>query len=144
MLWEFISKIILNLDKHFKTFWKKNFKVIIEEISKFAKTILVIISLYILRKSNVNRFKNKRLKKISLLNKLNLKVTILKMFKTNVNILQIATLNKLRTRYKNAKIVKITNNIYRLTLYCFRIYFTFSTLTKIVLNNNSKLIEEKF
>jgi len=144
LLWEFISKIILNLDKHFKTFWKKNFKVIIEEISKFAKTILVIISLYILRKSNVNRFKNKRLKKISLLNKLNLKVTILKMFKTNVNILQIATLNKLRTRYKNAKIVKITNNIYRLTLYCFRIYFTFSTLTKIVLNNNSKLIEEKF
>jgi len=144
LLWEFISKIILNLDKHFKTFWKKNFKVIIEEISKFGKTILVIISLYILRKSNVNRFKNKRLKKISLLNKLNLKVTILKMFKTNVNILQIATLNKLRTRYKNAKIVKITNNIYRLTLYCFRIYFTFSTLTKIVLNNNSKLIEEKF
>jgi len=66
------------------------------------------------------------------------------MFKTNVNTLQIATLNKLRTRYKNARIVKITNNMYRLTLYCFQMCLTFSILTKIVLNNDLKLIEKKF
>ena len=96
-----------------------------------------------MRKLNINRFKNKRLKKIFLLNKLNLKVIILKMFKTNVNTLRIATLNELRTRHKNARIVKVANDIYRLTLYRLRMCFTFSTLTKIILNNDLKLIEEK-
>jgi len=65
------------------------------------------------------------------------------MFKTNINTLQITILNKLQTRYKNARIAKITNNIYRLTLYCLRVYSTFSIITKIVLNNNLKLIVYK-
>jgi len=86
--------------------------------------------------------KTKYLKK-SLLNKLSLEVIILKMFKTNINTLQIAILNKLQTRYKNARIAKITDNIYRLTLYCLRVYSTFSIITKIVLNNNLKLIEKQ-
>jgi len=77
------------------------------------------------------------------LNKLSLKVIILKMFKTNVNALQITTLDKFRTHYKNARIIEITNNTYRSTLYCFRMCFTFLTLTKIVLNNNLKLIKKK-
>jgi len=65
------------------------------------------------------------------------------MFKTNIDALRIAILNKFRTRYKNARIVKVANNTYKSTLYCFRIYFTFLTLAKIVLNNNLKLIEKK-
>ncbi len=77
------------------------------------------------------------------LNKLSLKVIISKIFKTNVDALRIATLNKLRTRYKNARIVKVTNDTYRLALYCLRMCFTFLALTKIVLNNNLKLIEKK-
>ncbi len=96
-----------------------------------------------MRKSNASRFKDKKLKKMFSLNKLSLKVTISKMFKTNVNALRIATLNELRTRYKNARIVKVTNDTYRSTLYRFRICFTFLTLTKIVLDNDLKLIEEK-
>ncbi len=88
-----------------------------------------------MRKSNISCFKSKKLKKIFLLNKLSLKVTILKTFKTNVNILRIAILDKLRTYYKNARIVKVANNIYKSMLYYFRIYFMFSTLTKIVLDN---------
>jgi hypothetical protein len=99
--------------------------------------------LYTLRKSNASCFKNKRLKKMFLLNKLNLEVTILKMFKTNVNALRISTLNELRTRHKNARIVKVTNDMYKLTLYYLRVCFTFSTLTKIVLNNDLKLIKKK-
>jgi hypothetical protein len=79
-----------------------------------------------------------------LLNKLSLKVIILKMFKTNINALRIATLNKLRTHYKNARIVKVTNHTYESTLYRLRICFTFSMLTKIILNNDLKLIEKKF
>jgi hypothetical protein len=78
-----------------------------------------------------------------LLNKLSLEVTILKMFKTNVNALRIATLDELRTRYKNAKIVKVANDTYKSTLYRFRMCFTFSTLTKIALNNDLKLIKKK-
>jgi len=77
------------------------------------------------------------------LNKLSLEVTISKMFKTNVNALRIATLDELRMRHKNARIVKVANNTYRSTLYCFRMYFTFSTLTKIALDNDLKLIKEK-
>ncbi len=65
------------------------------------------------------------------------------MFKTNVNALRIATLNEFRTRYKNARIVKVTNDTYKSTLYCFRMCFTFSTLTKIALDNDLKLIEKK-
>jgi len=80
---------------------------------------------------------------MSLLNKLNLEIIISKIYKTNVNVLRIATLNKLRMRYKNAKIVKITNDTYKLTLYRFRMCFTFSTLTKIALDNDLKLIKEK-
>jgi len=68
---------------------------------------------------------------------------ISKTFKTNIDALRTTTLNKLRTHYKNAKIVKIANNIYRSTLYRLRMCFTFSTLTKIVLNNDLKLIEKK-
>jgi uncharacterized membrane protein YesL len=79
-----------------------------------------------------------------LLNKLSLEVIILKMFKTNVNALRIATLDKFRTRHKNARIVKVANDTYKSTLYRFRVCFTFSTLTKIVLNNDLKLIEKKF
>ncbi len=75
--------------------------------------------MYTLRKSNINRFKSQKLKKMFLLNKLSLEVIILKTFKTNVNVLRIATLNKFRTRYKNARIVKVANNTYKLTLYCF-------------------------
>lgn len=75
--------------------------------------------MYTLRKSNINRFKSQKLKKMFLLNKLSLEVIILKMFKTNVNVLRIATLNKFRTRYKNARIVKVANNTYKLTLYRF-------------------------
>ncbi len=66
------------------------------------------------------------------------------MFKTNVNTLRIVTLNELRTHYKNAKIVKVANDTYKSTLYRFRICFTFSTLTKIALDNDLKLIEKKF
>jgi len=72
-----------------------------------------------------------------------LKVTISKMFKTNVNTLRIATLNKFRMRHKNARIEKVTNNTYGLTLYCLRMCFTFLTLTKIALNNDLKLIKKK-
>ncbi len=77
------------------------------------------------------------------LNKLSLKVTILKMFKTNVNALRIAILDELRMRYKNARIVKVANDTYRSTLYRFRMCFTFLTLTKIVLDNDLKLTREK-
>ena len=97
-----------------------------------------------MRKSNINCFKNKIFKKIFLLNKLSLEVTILKTFKTNINTLRITILNRLRTYYKNARIVKIVNNIYRSILYCFRVYSIFSILIKIALNNNLKLIKEKF
>jgi hypothetical protein len=76
------------------------------------------------------------------LNKLSLKVIILKMFKTNVNALRIATLDELRTHHKNAKIVKVANDTYKSTLYCFRMCFTFLTLTKIALDNDLKLIEK--
>jgi len=79
-----------------------------------------------------------------LLNKLSLEIIISKIFKTNVNALRITTLNKLRMRHKNARIIKVTNDIYKLTLYCFRMYFTFLTLTKIALNNDLKLIKKKF
>jgi len=78
-----------------------------------------------------------------LLNKLSLEVIISKIFKTNVNALRIATLNELRTRHKNARIVKITNDTYRSTLYRLRMCFTFLTLTKIILNNDLKLIKKK-
>jgi len=78
------------------------------------------------------------------LNKLSLEIIISKIFKTNVNALRITTLNKLRMRHKNARIIKVTNDIYKLTLYCFRMYFTFLTLTKIALNNDLKLIKKKF
>lgn len=99
--------------------------------------------MYILRRSNTSCFKDRRLKKISLLNKLSLEVTISRIYKTNIDALQIAILNRLRMYYKHVRIVKVANNIYKSTLYCLRVYSTFLTLTKIVLNNNLKLIEEK-
>jgi len=42
---------------------------------------------------------------------------ISKIFKTNVNALRIAILNKLRTHYKNARIVNVTNDTYKSMLY---------------------------
>lgn len=65
------------------------------------------------------------------------------MFEINVDVLRITILNEFRIRHKNARIVKVASNTYKLTLYRFRMCFTFLTLTKITLNNNLKLIEKK-
>lgn len=134
-----LYRILTNVLKLFE----RKIEITIKKFQKFAKTILVTISLYILQKSNISCFGNRKFKK-KLLNKLSLKVTISKIIKTNINILQIAILNRFRIYYKNTQITKVANNIYKSILYCFRIYFIFSILTKIVLNYNLKLIEEKF
>jgi len=72
-----------------------------------------------------------------------LQVTIFKVYKTNIKMLRITTLNKLRKQYFNVETIKLTKNTYIFALYYLRLCYIFLTLTKINLVNNLQLIEEK-
>lgn len=65
-------------------------------------------------------FRNKKLKIILSLNKLVLQVTIFKVYKINIKMLQIAILNKLRTQYFNVETIKLIKDIYIFVLYYLR------------------------
>jgi len=101
------------------------------------------IDLYLLQIFNANSFRNKRLKITLLLNKLVLQVAISKVYKTNIKILWIAILNKLRIQYFNVKTIELTKDIYISILYYLRLCYYFLALTKISLVNNLQLIEKK-
>ncbi len=77
------------------------------------------------------------------LNKLVLQVTISKMYKTNIETLRIAILNKFRTQHFNVETIELTKDIYIFALYYLRLCYIFLTLAKINLVNNLQLIKKK-
>jgi len=72
-----------------------------------------------------------------------LQVKISKIYKTNIKILRVAILNKLRIQYFNVKIIELIRDIYIFALYYLRLCYIFLMLTKINLVNNLQLIEKR-
>ena len=98
------------------------------------------IELYIMRRFDKFFFKGRQLKKRKPMYKLIEKIIIFIQFVADVEALRIKTYNHLKKNQSKETVVKIKESFYKNATYWVKVCTMFSTLTKISMKTNLKLI----
>ena len=100
----------------------------------------MMIESYIMRRFDKSFFKDKQLKKRKSMYKSIKKIIIFIQFVANVETLQTKTYNHFKKNQSKETVMKIEKSFYKNVTYQIKVCTTFSTLTKINIKINLKLI----
>ena len=137
---KFIVDTILKLNKRFNHLLQKFAKCILKAVNQLITNTLMTIKSYIMKRFNKFFFKDRQLKKRKPMYKSIEKIIIFIQFVANVEALRIKTYNHFKKNQSKETVVKIEENFYKNAIYWVKICTTFSTLTKINMKTNLKLI----